>query len=1365
MAQDDKMKLGITLDVDANGTEIIDALVSKVHAMQRALRSISTEAKRAATSITGRQGTTSGTNAKAEIRTARDIAAMDRAAVAEFKRTMALKSRLTRQHAKELRAEQDLKDRAASDEAAQAKAAALADVRRFRERMRFTSAMGKLATRESNARAREEERSIASVARAETRRMQERAAQLREGRRQEAADTRRHESQRSRSYSDLRSGGSDMREGSGRVVRGAGIITAAGTAAAGSAARKGISTRMAVEAEETSISIFSGKTRQEIAEARKSFLDNESVRNGLSVVEGLQVFNEVLKAGIKDANNITGLIMKGASGLELNSAETTRLTALVDRNYGSKSTPALLKSALNAVAVSAKSDPTKSNEIVSGMRRGFGVMSTGNWTPEQLAAAVSGAQSVGIGPEKAGGFIGTVGKRLSAGASKFLGPKERKELNFGARELGFANAKAMASAYSKDSFNVFMSAMQKLKGMSPEKAQQVADAVFQTQWSDEALAFSQGSEGVQNTYKEVVDPKNANFLEEAATQRAASLQGKWNSTKSIIGRFFDAFGAGFEDILNGINDYFMDLNSTFDYGQVKSYVSEFMQGLKDSFGVSTWKELLTSTFGGNIGNMGAEIKAFAKGLGDGVQSIARMIRSVATVFGGGSMSAETLGGLTGKFVALTASLVILGPVLSILGGLASIIMGIAVAGRGLAGLAGLSGAVAAGAGAGLMRGLGLLLSRMFALTVVAEIGANRGVISTWMLDAGKSLLTAAVEAIKSAFSPESIKAAMKGLASELIPAPIERWLNSDGKLDEKKALPGKVLDGIGKPPVPTAPAERGFMGKAWDWIASSLVGSANASELTPAIQENTAALKANLEHENGFKGLIKKTSLSSDTPAQSIRTALESVGGKLQTAALSGVTALGGGSSGGGGPLSSSVPGSALNGGSGLSRRGILGGGGGAAASGPIRDRMKSVYNAYRSAGLSHESAKSFAAEIGRENDFNPKLMFGSHIDPHNGKRNAGMMSWQGDRATKLLETLRAGGHLNSDGSIKQTQESLNAQAKFSLDEMKNGALGAKGQRALGVLQNPNATHADRALALGDDVIKWRQHDPRYGSHANKRDRYYNQMEGVSSGASAGIGATSTSGQVLSQMQTLRRSGQVMNEQCVALAKAAVGATGSVQDWKKGESAELGNLKPGTPVATFLDRMGRQTAKYAGGGTGTPGANLDHAGVFQEYIKDAAGKNIGMRLAEQYKGSGGVKSKDYMFGKGFGEKNASNYSTIMGPDGNYLGGANNPMSRIAKQAEEIKSSGWRKGGQTGETPNAFGGSSNALSAPVRQEKLFNPGKAGGANTGNGGGGGGGNATIHINGQNLDAHSIANAVQRRWNENISRGTHDIDSQSL
>jgi hypothetical protein len=156
---------------------------------------------------------------------------------------------------------------------------------------------------------------------------------------------------------------------------------------------------------------------------------------------------------------------------------------------------------------------------------------------------------------------------------------------------------------------------------------------------------------------------------------------------------------------------------------------------------------------------------------------------------------------------------------------------------------------------------------------------------------------------------------------------------------------------------------------------------------------------------------------------------------------------------------------------------------------------------------------------------------------------------------------------------------------------------------------------------------------------------------------------------VFGRLREMRDGGMITNEQCVSLATAAVGirlgsgrAGGNVHEWTRGEAAEAGDLVAGTPIATFLDRGGRTTDRYAGGGSGTPGAHLDHAAVFQKYLTDKGGNRVGMEVSEQYKGSGGVHERAYYFNDGWGEGNASNYHVIDTPSG-HLGGAANPLTQ------------------------------------------------------------------------------------------------------
>lgn len=140
-----------------------------------------------------------------------------------------------------------------------------------------------------------------------------------------------------------------------------------------------------------------------------------------------------------------------------------------------------------------------------------------------------------------------------------------------------------------------------------------------------------------------------------------------------------------------------------------------------------------------------------------------------------------------------------------------------------------------------------------------------------------------------------------------------------------------------------------------------------------------------------------------------------------------------------------------------------------------------------------------------------------------------------------------------------------------------------------------------------------------------------------------------------------RLSPNLTNEQCVSLAKSAMGDQSSVTTWRRGEGVSSGNLKPGTPVATFMDRRGNPSERYDAGGIGAPGNNTTHAGVFSGYERDRAGNITGMRMWEQYRGSGGPHLKFYpMDDRRGGAKSGSNYYSIQTPN-------------IQQQAEQMQS--------------------------------------------------------------------------------------------
>jgi hypothetical protein len=142
------------------------------------------------------------------------------------------------------------------------------------------------------------------------------------------------------------------------------------------------------------------------------------------------------------------------------------------------------------------------------------------------------------------------------------------------------------------------------------------------------------------------------------------------------------------------------------------------------------------------------------------------------------------------------------------------------------------------------------------------------------------------------------------------------------------------------------------------------------------------------------------------------------------------------------------------------------------------RDVATDVYNAFRKQGFSHNQAMALTAEINRENSFNPNHLFGVHSDPHNKATNVGMLSWQKDRAERLLEFMGGRGLLDEQGRIRQTPDAIDAQAEYLRWEMEN--LPDYKRTREEFLANPDIELSAAHRVLGDDFIRWRRTDPEY---------------------------------------------------------------------------------------------------------------------------------------------------------------------------------------------------------------------------------------------------------------------------------------------
>lgn len=236
---------------------------------------------------------------------------------------------------------------------------------------------------------------------------------------------------------------------------------------------------------------------------------------------------------------------------------------------------------------------------------------------------------------------------------------------------------------------------------------------------------------------------------------------------------------------------------------------------------------------------------------------------------------------------------------------------------------------------------------------------------------------------------------------------------------------------------------------------------------------------------------------------------------------------------------------------------------------GKTKDNQLMVYKAFRTAGLSDNQAKILTAEVGRENDYQSKYLWGGHVDANNGAQNLGMISWQKGRATALSKRLRAKGLIDSNGNMVKSQEALNEQARYLVDEINNNKDYARTKQVF--LSNPNVPYKTASEVLGRNFIRWdydgRKINPT--SHHQKRDKYFAQISqvagsagSVSSGGSVSAPAAPGSGVLASSSKKTI----VSQDEMAKLSKAAPKPASplgpkAMADWEKGETERKAKLR------------------------------------------------------------------------------------------------------------------------------------------------------------------------------------------------------------
>lgn len=172
------------------------------------------------------------------------------------------------------------------------------------------------------------------------------------------------------------------------------------------------------------------------------------------------------------------------------------------------------------------------------------------------------------------------------------------------------------------------------------------------------------------------------------------------------------------------------------------------------------------------------------------------------------------------------------------------------------------------------------------------------------------------------------------------------------------------------------------------------------------------------------------------------------------------------------------------------------------------------VYNAFIKAGFSDKQSRALTAEVGRENAYQPKYLFGGHADPKSGY-NMGMISWQGTRLTKLKAFLTGRGIKINGVNIERTQAALDAQALFVLHELQTSHKRAGDM----FLPHRDIDYKTAWFVLGKYYVIWAMTNPKYAATgAKRRDGWYNTLnEQLSKGSN-----TATATKVLGPEPTVK---------------------------------------------------------------------------------------------------------------------------------------------------------------------------------------------------------------------------------------------------
>ncbi|MHC2021463.1 phage tail tape measure protein [Methylobacterium sp. CM6247] len=607
------------------------------------------------------------------------------------------------------------------------------------------------------------------------------------------------------------------------TTRPVGVAALAGSAAAGAATRKILTSESAIDAAEINTRAYADLSQEAARDLRDNWASPLAEQLGVESAKLLTAWTDSVKLGIPaaGAKAVAELTTQTSAVWEVPFEQVADILGTVNSiltSKGDKFDAGKLKSVANTIQHLAANQSTTPEKLLSYLQRGAGGAQVLGMSQESGLAFGSASTSLGNQAGTSGRLMDHVASRLmqTPRIAKKRGDEGDAARDF-VRALGYGTAENMETkrradpdAFLPDFFDRFN------KIRNPKQQDKALNYFFQKEFLGEGGRIVKGAE----TYKEAVK-----LSEEA--KKFDAIGKVWELHRTKLSFVFKQFRSGFLNILGELGkvispmarqagDYFLGWSAQLRNGGLAARFKASVEGLLNGLGFRDLPDLLRRVLGepgkGAAGSIEAW-KATARGFGAGIRDIAELVAGAAKMLSGGSGDPETLARWTARIGAFSAALLIASPAISVLSGIGSAVVALGSAALTAWGMMKVVSLASASAGR-TVGGLGLIASRLvgglvggLGLAIVAELGTRRGEITTLMLNATKGLFASMVQGIRDALAEWKqgglVNGVLRFLDPNFAPDPAKAPSTRKPEIGADRGVMDRVLDWFrGAPPAP-----------------------------------------------------------------------------------------------------------------------------------------------------------------------------------------------------------------------------------------------------------------------------------------------------------------------------------------------------------------------------------------------------------------------------------------------------------------------------------------------------------------------------------------------------------------------------------